>query len=46
MSKSRDDQTASAGVPIHISGVTKRYRTVRGGDVHALAEIEDRKSVV
>jgi NitT/TauT family transport system ATP-binding protein len=40
LSNSRDDQTASAGVPIRISGVTKQYRTVRGGDVHALAEID------
>jgi NitT/TauT family transport system ATP-binding protein len=29
-----------AGVPISISGVTKRYVTARGGDVQALSEIE------
>jgi len=29
-----------AGVPIEISGVTKHYRTARGGDVHALSEID------
>jgi NitT/TauT family transport system ATP-binding protein len=29
-----------AGVPIRISGVTKRYVTARGGDVQALSEIE------
>jgi NitT/TauT family transport system ATP-binding protein len=29
-----------AGVPIVIHGVTKHYRAARGGDVHALAEIE------
>ena len=31
---------ARAGVPIEISGVTKRYVTARGGDVHALSEID------
>ena len=31
---------ARAGVPIEISGVSKHYRTARGGDVHALSEIE------
>ena len=29
-----------AGVPIRISGVTKRYLSARGGDVHALDEID------
>jgi NitT/TauT family transport system ATP-binding protein len=29
-----------AGVPIAIAGVTKHYRTARGGDVHALSEVE------
>jgi NitT/TauT family transport system ATP-binding protein len=29
-----------AGVPIAIRGVTKHYRAARGGDVHALAEID------
>src|SRR5437588_11559839 len=29
-----------AGVPIEIAGITKRYATARGGEVHALAEIE------
>jgi NitT/TauT family transport system ATP-binding protein len=29
-----------AGVPIQISGVTKRYVTARGGDVQALSEID------
>jgi NitT/TauT family transport system ATP-binding protein len=29
-----------AGVPIGISGVTKRYMTARGGEVHALSEID------
>jgi NitT/TauT family transport system ATP-binding protein len=28
------------GVPIAISGVTKRYNTARGGEVHALSEID------
>src|SRR6266851_4113296 len=31
---------ARAGVPITIAGVTKHYRTARGGDVHALSEID------
>src|SRR5262249_60351915 len=31
---------ARAGVPIAISSVTKHYRTARGGDVHALSEID------
>jgi NitT/TauT family transport system ATP-binding protein len=30
----------TAGVPIRIAGVTKRYLTARGGDVHALSEID------
>jgi NitT/TauT family transport system ATP-binding protein len=30
----------TAGVPIVIRGVTKHYRAARGGDVHALAEID------
>jgi len=29
-----------AGVPIEVAGITKRYATARGGEVHALAEIE------
>jgi NitT/TauT family transport system ATP-binding protein len=29
-----------AGVPIRVSGVTKRYQTARGGEVHALDEID------
>jgi NitT/TauT family transport system ATP-binding protein len=29
-----------AGVPIVIAGVTKHYRVARGGDVHALSEID------
>jgi NitT/TauT family transport system ATP-binding protein len=29
-----------AGVPIRISGVTKRYLSARGGEVHALNEID------
>ena len=29
-----------AGVPIRISGVTKRYQSARGGEVHALDEID------
>jgi NitT/TauT family transport system ATP-binding protein len=32
--------TSRAGVPIGISGVTKRYMTARGGEVHALSEID------
>ena len=39
-----DDRTgqssSGAGVPIVISGATKHYRTARGGDVHALSEID------
>src|ERR1700736_2962786 len=31
---------ARAGVPITIAGVTKHYRTARGGDVHALSELD------
>src|SRR5712691_4468954 len=31
---------ARAGVPITIAGVTKHYRTARGGDVHALSAID------
>ncbi|HEY6993044.1 MAG TPA: ABC transporter ATP-binding protein [Xanthobacteraceae bacterium] len=31
---------ARAGVPIRISGVSKRYASARGGEVQALAEIE------
>jgi NitT/TauT family transport system ATP-binding protein len=30
----------SAQVPIRIAGVTKRYMTARGGEVHALSEID------
>ncbi len=30
----------TSGVPIRISGVTKRYTTARGGAVHALSEID------
>ena len=41
MNDHRTEGTASrAGVPITISGVTKHYRTARGGDVHALSEID------
>jgi NitT/TauT family transport system ATP-binding protein len=40
LNKIHDDQAARTGVPIRISGVTKRYRTARGGDVHALSEID------
>ena len=32
--------TSRAGVPITISGVTKRYVTAHGGEVHALNEID------
>jgi ABC-type multidrug transport system ATPase subunit len=40
-----DDQAvpardSRAGVPIRVSGVTKRYQTARGGEVHALDEID------
>src|SRR5882724_4612770 len=31
---------ARAGVPIRIASVTKRYATARGGEVHALSEID------
>jgi len=31
---------ARAGAPIKIAGVTKHYAAARGGDVHALAEID------
>jgi NitT/TauT family transport system ATP-binding protein len=31
---------ARASVPIRIAGVTKRYMTARGGEVHALSEID------
>ena len=31
---------ARAGAPIEIAGVTKHYAAARGGDVHALAEID------
>ena len=31
---------ARAGVPIEIAGATKRYVSTRGGEVHALAEID------
>ncbi|MFL6797732.1 MAG: ABC transporter ATP-binding protein [Xanthobacteraceae bacterium] len=34
-----DRIVSRAGVPIDIAGVTKRYRTARGADVHALSEI-------
>jgi NitT/TauT family transport system ATP-binding protein len=33
-------KSGSAGVPITLRGVTKRYRTARGGDVHALSELD------
>jgi NitT/TauT family transport system ATP-binding protein len=40
----RDDDRSSAsdraGVPIVIAAVTKHYRVARGGDVHALSEID------
>src|SRR5436305_1160021 len=35
-----DRMSSRAGVPIAISGVTKHYRTARGGDVHAVSEID------
>ena len=34
------ESLGSAGVPITLRGVTKRYRAARGGEVHALSEIE------
>ena len=34
------ERSPTAGVPIVIRGVTKHYRAARGGDVHALAEID------
>jgi NitT/TauT family transport system ATP-binding protein len=36
----RASGASRAGVPIRISGVTKRYVTARGGEVQALSEIE------
>ena len=33
-------RNSRAGVPIRVSGVTKRYQTARGGEVHALDEID------
>jgi NitT/TauT family transport system ATP-binding protein len=34
------DKSSCAGVPITLRAVTKRYRTARGGEVHALGEID------
>ena len=34
------ESSGSAGVPITLRGVSKRYRAARGGEVHALSEIE------
>jgi NitT/TauT family transport system ATP-binding protein len=36
----RGSGEARAGVPIRISGITKRYVSARGGEVQALSEIE------
>src|SRR3984893_10289701 len=36
----REHAIARAGVPIRIAGVTQRYMTARGGEVHALSEID------
>jgi NitT/TauT family transport system ATP-binding protein len=33
-------EAAGAGVPIEFRGVSKRYRAARGGEVHALSEID------